>query len=371
MALVHRKSMFAKWRTPHGPGTHVLMDGGILDVPIGETDAFYVAYIAAVRQNKRVYVVEQKTDIFRFFVDLDYKALELIDEGVLMDVLQKMCDVVPGRCLVARAPPRLIEDGLLKCGFHIHWPDTNVTRPEALAYRTRILMELDGPEWAEFIDASVYGGSGLRMLWSHKKPIGDPYVPWEPGQPAPEPDLETLRLFSIRTAESRPTTLDTGSHDALEQYIQKYIPGHERLRVKRVGQKGEYKWVQTDSRFCANIGAEHKSNHVWFSVYGDRICQMCHDADTCHGYVGREYLLSPSIVDVPVVDTVSVPICSLLPAHWFSTGDSIPVHSAGPPVLGSGSTNVGHVQTKHKSVRGRGGRGRGRTGPVCRNGEYS
>ena len=351
MALALSYDMFAKWRTPHGPGTHVLMDGGILDVPLGDTDAFYVAYIAAVRQNRRVYVVEQKTDVFRFFVDLDYKAPEPLDEGVLMDVLQKMCDVVPGRCLVARAPPRLIEDGLVKCGVHIHWPDANVTRQEALVYRTRILMELDGPEWSEFIDASVYGGSGLRMLWSHKKPVGDPYVPWEPGQPAPEPDLETLRLFSIRTAESRPTTLDTGSHDALEQYIQKYIPGYERLRVKRVGQKGEYKWVQTDSRYCANIGAEHKSNHVWFSVYGDRIRQMCHDADTCQGYEGREYILSPSIVDAPVADTPVAPIYSLVPEHWFPEESKTlggQVHSSGTPVLRTGPTNVAPAKKKSK-----------------------
>lgn len=61
--------MFAKWRTPHGPGTHVLMDGGILDVPLDQVDSFYVEYIAAVRRGRRVYVVEQKTDVFRFFVD--------------------------------------------------------------------------------------------------------------------------------------------------------------------------------------------------------------------------------------------------------------------------------------------------------------
>lgn len=349
------------------------MDGGILDVPLGDTDTFYVAYIAAVRQDKRVYVVEQKTDVFRFFVDLDYKAPEPLDETLLLEVIQKMCEVVPGRCVVARAPQRPL-DGLVKCGVHIHWPDTHVTRQEALAYRTRILMELDGPEWAEFIDASVYGGSGLRMLWSHKKPVGDPYVPWEPGTDLTilSPDIESLRLFSVRTSESRPTVLDTGSHDALEQYIQKYIPGHERVRVKRVGQKGQSKWVQTDSRFCANIGADHKSNHVWFSVYGDKICQMCHDTETCQGYVGREYLLSPSIVDGPTVAHVpAATICNLLPDHWFPETAGHKVHPDGPPVLGAGPTNVAKPKTKPQSIRGRGGRGRGRTGPVRRDGEYS
>lgn len=342
------QSMFEKWRTPHGPGTHVLMDGGILDVPLDQVDSFYIEYIAAIRRGCKLYVVEQKTDVFRFFVDLDYKASSALNETLLTDVLEKMSSVVPGRQLVARAPVRIV-DGLVKSGVHIHWPDTLVTRQEALAYRTKILMELDGPEWADFIDASVYGGSGLRMLWSHKKPTGDPYVPCPPLSLS----LETLRLFSVRTAEERVTVEDTASTDELEKYIQKYIPGQERTRVKRIGQKGEYKWVQTDSKYCENIGTEHKSNHVWFSMYGDRICQMCHDTETCSGFAGREYLLSPSIVDVKLVDSARASILHFLPEHWFpeTTGNS--VHSSSSSVLRFGSSNVGTVQTTHKKVRKR------------------
>lgn len=340
--------MFVKWRTPHGPGTHVLMDGGILDVPLADTDAFYIEYIAAVRRGLKLYVVEQKTDVFRFFVDLDYKARDPLSDTLLNETLQKMADVVPGRYVVARAPIRTV-DGLVKSGVHINWPDLCVTRQEALAFRTKILMELDGPEWADFIDASVYGGSGLRMLWSHKKPTGDPYVPY----PAQSLSVETLRLFSIRTAEERVTIEDTASTDELERYIQKYIPGHERARVKRIGQKGEYKWVQTDSKYCENIGTEHKSNHVWFSIYGDRICQMCHDTDTCSGFAGREYLLSPSIVDVKLADSPRASILHFLPEHWFPETNGTTVHSGSSSVLRLGSSNVGAVQTSHKKVRKR------------------
>ena len=357
--------LFSRWRVPQGPGTHVLMDGGILDVPFADTDAFLVEYLAAVRRGQRVYVVEQKTDVFRFFVDLDYKAERSIDEKMLEETVRAMCDVVPGRCVVARAPPREVE-GRIKSGVHIHWPETLVTRQEALAYRTQILMALDGPEWAEFIDASVYGGSGLRMLWSHKKPTGDPYVPVD----CNDPSLDMLRLFSIRTAEDKPTIVVTESTDALERYIQKYIPGQERARVKRVGQKGDTKWVQTDSRYCENIGQEHKSNHVWFSITGNRICQLCHDAETCHGFVGREYILSPSIVDVGVVDTPRCSILSLLPDHWVTeiAGDSLSEGDA--QVLGARSNAMVSVQAKHSSVRRRNGRSKGGKVSLPRYGEY-
>ena len=362
--------MFEKWRTLHGPGTHVLMDGGILDVPLADTNAFYIEYISAVRRGRKVYVVEQKTDVFRFFVDLDYKGPEAITDELLLEVLQKMCDVVPGRCVVARAPVREV-DGLQKSGVHIHWPDTFVTRQEALAHRTKILMELDGPEWSEFIDASVYGGSGLRMLWSHKKPTGEPYVPWTPeGFSTDGPDIETLALFSGRTNEERPTVDDTGSHEGLEEYIRKYIPGQERARVKRIGQKGQTRWVQTDSRFCENIGQEHKSNHVWFSIYGDKICQMCHDADTCQGFVGREYLLSPSIVDDSVAAPVRLPISSLLPDHWFLEANSQPVHQGSTSVLGSRPGHMERVQRKNPSVRGGKGHSRGGKTSVSRYREH-
>ena len=316
--------IFSRWRVQHGPGTHVLMDGGILDVPLEDVDSFLIEYLAAIQRGKQLFVVEQKTDTFRFFIDLDYKSTQVLEDDALLSILEIMCRIVPGQCLIARTPARTVQ-GLIKTGVHIHWPDALVTRQEALAYRTRILLELEEPEWADRIDASVYGGSGLRMLWSHKKPTGDPYVPWEPGTQTPKPSLELLKLFSIRTCENIQTVTCEESGDALEKYIQKYIPGQQQTRVKRIGQKGKTKWVQTDSRYCENISREHKSNHIWFSITGDRICQLCHDTETCHGFVGREYILSPSIVDVAVVDTPRISILSLLPDHWISkiTGNEI------------------------------------------------
>jgi hypothetical protein len=37
-----------KWATDRGPGTHVLMDGGILQVPFEQLDEFYT-YLSWVR----------------------------------------------------------------------------------------------------------------------------------------------------------------------------------------------------------------------------------------------------------------------------------------------------------------------------------
>ena len=354
--------MFKRWRVPQGPGTHYLMDGGILDVPTQDTPAFFVEYLAALRKNHKVYVVEQKTDVFRFFVDLDWRGDTVLSDEELIGILEIMCQVVPGKCIVARAPPR--EDaGRIKSGVHIHWPETLVTRAEALAFRTRLLLELgDDPAWNERIDASVYGGSGLRMIGSHKLPSGDPYLPWEPGGTR-DITIEDLKAFTIKTDEKQTTTTEITNFAPLEMYIRKYIPGQENARVKRIGRKGkETLWVQTDSRWCANIQGEHKSNHVWFHVYGNTICQRCHDADTCKGFVGREYILSPSIIDelnanVCVDRSTFVSICDFIPSHWFPQDTRAEVRDPCVPVLRPQSRPVERVQKKHSSVRKRRGIG--------------
>ena len=49
-----------KWLTDKGPGTHVLMDGGILQVPFEQLDEFYVECIHAVRLGKKLYVVSKR-----------------------------------------------------------------------------------------------------------------------------------------------------------------------------------------------------------------------------------------------------------------------------------------------------------------------
>lgn len=343
-----------KWLTDKGPGTHVLMDGGILQVPFEQLDEFYVECVHSVRLGKKLYVVEQKTDVFRFFVDLDYKGPEALPDDVILNLVEVMDSVVQkGRCLIARAEPRDV-DTQVKTGVHIHWPDVFVTKSEALALRTRILLELPSdPEWSQRIDASVYGGSGLRMLWSHKRDRGSvdsgPYTPWrdlDGNVFDPVPSAEVLKLFALRTNEVSNESVNVEITCApLERFIQKNMKGQERANIRRVMRKGEDRIiVQTDSKYCERIQSEHKSNHVWFGIYQGRICQLCHD-DECNmisaeknklkkynskfgtkkeilRFVGREHNLSPSIVaelrsNVAVDNSTFVPIRDLVPDFWW------------------------------------------------------
>ena len=207
----------------------------------------------------------------------------------------------------------------MKSGVHIHWPDLVVSRIQALNLRTKILLELSRChefEWDKVIDAAVYGGSGLRMLWSHKKPTGGPYLPWRElvsGHEFPkEPSAEILELFSVRTAEEPKQTETLQNLGQIEEFIQQYVMGQRRARVKKVQRLETNGWyVQTDSRFCERIRDEHKSNHVWFSIWDGGLRQHCFN-DECREFKGTEHILPPSIVeqlnDVAVVGS---------PAHSF------------------------------------------------------
>ena len=352
-----------KWRTDKGPGTHVLMDGGILQVPFEQLEEFYTECVHSIRTGTKLYIVEQKTDVFKFFVDLDYKGPEALPDEAILELVNVMHSVLQkGRCCIARAAPRNV-DSLVKTGVHIHWPDVYVTRSEALALRTRILLELpDDPEWSRRIDASVYGGSGLRMLWSHKREKGvdsDPYVPWrdlDGNRFDPVPTAEILKLFALRTDKMSNEAVNVEITCApLERFIRKYLKGQELANVRRVMRKGSDRIiVQTDSKYCERIQGEHKSNHVWFGITRGRICQLCHD-DECKEvkFVGREHILSPSIVEelhsnVAVDNSTFVSIRDLVPDFWWQEES---VSQRGAPVLGSRPSNVGAAPKTSGTVR--------------------
>lgn len=300
--------MLDRWRIPSGAATHVLMDGGILAVPNNEVNEFYQSCIDLINSGIKLYVVEQKTERFKFFVDLDYKAQEKLSDEDLIQFCSIIAEEVDGGpCLIARALPRPVKEGV-KSGVHIHWPELIVTRTQAMNLRTKIILGLSRYhefDWDKVVDSSVYGGSGLRMLWSHKKPSGDPYLPWRGTGPdgrftrefSKEPNVETLALFAVRTDDESTSCESLEETGPLEEFVQQYMMGQRRARIKKVQRHEHNGWfAQTDSKFCERIRSEHKSNHVWFSVWNGRIHQRCFDEE-CAEFKGEDHILSPSLVE--------------------------------------------------------------------------
>ena len=293
-----------RWLSKTGV-THLLLDGGTLSAKEG----FYEDYIADLNNGERLFVVEKKTNQFRFFVDLDYTTNDdtQIDFVKVVSEISKIVQV--GHCVLAKASPRKTPKGT-KYGLHVVWPESVVTKQLANGIRMKILDEF-GPEWEKIIDASVYSGSGLRMIWSYKNEEGStPYVPWgrinEDGTfiefKSVFPSVEFLELFSIRTTGThQPITeniVNNGNSSELEQFIQKNLPGQQNARVLRISKCKNKKdfWIRTNSKYCDNVKREHKSNHVWFLLSPKGlISQRCED-DECKKYSGRFYRIPSRLI---------------------------------------------------------------------------
>lgn len=309
-----------RWQVKIGPLTHLLMDGGILLVD--KPDEFHQEYIKELKIGKRLYVVEAKSEHFKFFVDMDYQGEEELDGYRIIEFATRMTRIVGTRCFIAKSPARPLPSGKIKTGVHFHWPDKLVTKQDAIKLKNQIIIEW--PDMVDWVDSSVYAGSGLRMVWSHKREKNADYPPYTPWKTLsikgdltdipPEPSLDTLKYFVIRTDEvpQSKTSVDK-NWDGLEGFINRNIPGQEQATVIRVfkTRSDTTLCVQTNSRFCENVGKCHQRNHIWFAIKRGTIYQMCLDED-CREFKGRAFKLPPSIVvdlqdgDVAEIDASGV-----------------------------------------------------------------
>ena len=129
--------------------THLLLDGGRLCVPDAAAGRFLNAYAIAVVQQRRPCVVELRTPVFRLFMDLDIKtaAGAALDVDAAVRVIQgrvaAFFDVEQPRCVVCVSPPAALDDGAVKQGRHLHWPDVRVAPATALALRELVVGDLD------------------------------------------------------------------------------------------------------------------------------------------------------------------------------------------------------------------------------------
>jgi len=162
--------------------THLLLNGGKLNVPDAKHGAFLNTYASAVSKGTDVYVVESKTPVFRLFVDFDFQP-PAPDDDTITAAIQAMAAVAGYYFDVSSDAVALrkdIETGG-KVGIHVTWDSVYVTSIIAKAFRLHALQKLvdasPGHAWSEIVDVAVYGGSGLRMPWSRKKNAPGVYIP--------------------------------------------------------------------------------------------------------------------------------------------------------------------------------------------------
>ena len=311
--------------------SHALMDGGVLSIPGDRIPDFHEVYCAAVNAGERVFVVEQKTPVYNFFADLDYKAPDALTLEDIEDVCRVICAKVGnlggGDCVVSVSEPKPAGNDLVKTGVHLNWPGFVVDQKSACALREHVLVALytakPGVDWAAVVDESVYGdpktgtrGSGFRLPWSHKRAKGGviegPYLPvfrWtrkplstmlrldsavtprlladvtvrvdddavEPSvvHPPSKVTVTTTSAGAFSKAQTKDEIRDDVLSAHLETFVRTTMAGQASARVTKIFKHKDQFLISTNSKYCENIGREHGSNHVWFYASGDVIAQKC------------------------------------------------------------------------------------------------
>jgi hypothetical protein len=333
--------MFKRWCKDQGFAnnsdlSHVLMDGGVLSVPFDRLNDFYEKCVEVYNSGEKIFVVEQKTENYNFFMDLDYKDDEEMSFEQIKSVCKVICDKVSkfgGKdALISVAEPKPV-DTLIKTGIHINWPGFVVNRSSALGIRDHVINTLNlaygSRDWKDIVDISVYGnnsrntkGSGFRMPWSHKKgkhevcagqgcelcnntgkETQSEYLPifiYKHGPSSTlqkteqKPSVDILHMATLRTQSMEPvivegthkeatfTTLQTKNEfkdqEALllvEAFVRKHVEGQTTASITKMFKYNKQFLVSTNSKYCENKRCNHNSNHVWFHIIGDTIAQKC------------------------------------------------------------------------------------------------
>lgn len=171
------------------PVTHLLLDGGKITVPPNREDEFLLKYAECMHRGSPLFLVETKTPIYKYMMDLDFAAAKVTGE----DEIEKVVKVVHAtvalyfptltdsqrRMVVCRTDNKNItKDGvkLVKTGIHLIWPEILVDSPLALTVRGGVIYRLteefgvreNTNPWCDVVDRCVYVGNGLRMVGSRK-----------------------------------------------------------------------------------------------------------------------------------------------------------------------------------------------------------
>ena len=338
------KSWCSKNKVKHAKArSHVLMDGGVLSIPFDKLDEFCEQYVEAVKNEEKLFLVEQKTPTYNFFIDIDYKDRDAMDLVYMKKMTRVICDKVKtlgGRdCLICVAKPKKTDKDMIKTGVHMNWPGFVVDQKGAMNVRDHVIATLSSvfrnKDWNQIIDLSVYKGSGFRIPWSYKKGkhvacngqgcqecdagkvTEPPYLPifrytYGPvmclmNTMSQDPSVDVFKDSIIRTEVTDVATIppldgkrklegsftqaqmkdefrDSETIANLEAFIRAHMEGQANAHVTKIFTHKKHFLVSTTSKYCENLGRSHNSNHVWFHVVGSVIFQKCFcDCETVLG----------------------------------------------------------------------------------------
>lgn len=171
--------------------THLCLDGGKLCVPFKNVPYFHTKLGADIAKGVRNYIVERRTPVFRFHVDLDIfepkvkcfdEIVDWIKDGMLNVLRQFYPNLIETDfkqltvfVCTTEAKHNVEKHGTVydKVGVHLLFPDLLVNTEIAMILRSAFIQYFKGAyglretgynEWADVFDKTVYVSNGLRMV---------------------------------------------------------------------------------------------------------------------------------------------------------------------------------------------------------------
>lgn len=316
-----------------GKVSHLFFDGGIACVPDDMCSTFGNVMCNAMARGHPQFAIEQKSPIFKLFMDLDLRVDEDLSEVQMRFVVNFIREKVNAfymgnyDVIVCTRPAKHEnkQEYKIKTGIHLVWQKLYTDADDAILFRKQLVIDCHSHfgsifknEWVDVIDISVYKKNGFRMIGCLKP--GDPsmYTPtWEVrGKGDWDPlvegiSKEMVRLTSIRyfgydkttTAESGQARSgrDCADEDAI---IYKQHKGFTRVDIGPIREELDMikKRIVTDihpkyadsqfttvlktvdggyflvcnSHYCLNKKGFHGTSNVYFLVTRDGIWQKCY-----------------------------------------------------------------------------------------------
>jgi len=305
-------------------------------------------------------------------------------------------NAVKDRMIVCTAPTKVEREGVIKVGCHLHFPNVFVNSPIALKCREGLLTYLASIDlmstdtasclphctssqsvtqrdessetatdshdsdfitplnaWSDIVDDTVYRGSGLRMVWSHKgRDEARPYAPsfemdsmngWSKVECGRNQNLVMKREYvhdcSIRSPTSGTLTPcrhgehlladsvynhhDGGTlvpgrsssiaiYDEAIGHIRKALPEPYRtISFVRAFVTDHAVYLKSTSRYCLNVRREHRTSTIYVSVTRQGMTVRCYsrkDEYGCSRFSGPLIALPQAVLKIffpDIADTVS------------------------------------------------------------------
>ena len=175
--------------------THLLLDGGKVNIPPNYIKEFYGWYSKDILHNNKNYICEMKTNVFKLFMDLDFmykggiiepEFIENVIEFINLIVSKVFVFEENNRCFICETEDKqVVKENVsqFKKGIHLVWSNVYVDKKTSIAFRTLLLKYIQTQEmfnetnlkeqgiqndWDDIIDLTVFKANGLRMIKSCK-----------------------------------------------------------------------------------------------------------------------------------------------------------------------------------------------------------